>query len=131
MATQPTRRSVIQAAATIGAAATAGGALAGCGSGTAASVASAASGAAAAAADGGKVLGKVVVTQPTAGTFKAFSAICTHQGCTVSKIENAQIICACHDSVFDAATGAVVSGPAKGPLAAKAITVSGDGLTVS
>ncbi len=141
MATQPTRRSVIQAAATIGAAATAGGALAGCGSGTAASVASAASGAAAAAAEalkkadipvgGGKVLGKVVVTQPTAGTFKAFSAICTHQGCTVSKIENAQIICACHDSVFDAATGAVVSGPAKGPLAAKAITVSGDGLTVS
>ena len=141
MAPQPPRRSVIQAAATIGAAATAGGALAGCGSGTAASVASAASGAAAAAAEalkkadipvgGGKVLGKVVVTQPTAGTFKAFSAICTHQGCTVSKIENAQIICACHDSVFDAATGAVVSGPAKGPLAAKAITVSGDGLTVS
>ena len=80
---------------------------------------------------GGKVIGKVVVTQPSAGTFKAFSAVCTHQGCTVSKVENSKIICSCHNSVFDAATGAVVSGPASSPLPAKSVTVSGDGISVS
>jgi Rieske Fe-S protein len=115
--------------------------LAACGNGTANSVASQVAGAASQAADalkkadipvgGGKVIGKVVVTQPSAGTFKAFSAVCTHQGCTVSKIENSQIICACHNSVFDAASGAVVSGPATAPLASKTITVSGDGISVS
>src|SRR5258707_73783 len=47
---------------------------------------------------GGKVFDreKIVVTQPTAGEFKAFSAVCTHQGCTVKKIANGIITCPCH-----------------------------------
>jgi Rieske Fe-S protein len=82
---------------------------------------------------GGKVLAdqKVVVTQPTAGEFKAFTAVCTHQGCIVSNVSKGSINCACHGSSFDIATGAVKTGPATQPLAEKKVTVSGDGITVS
>ncbi len=73
---------------------------------------------------------KTVVTQPTAGTFKAFDAVCPHQGCTVGSVEGGQIICPCHQSHFDAATGAHVSGPAPTGLTAKNITVNGDTFTV-
>src|SRR3712207_5849560 len=43
---------------------------------------------------------EVVVTQPAAGTFKAFSASCTHQGCTVNKVANGTIDCPGHGSKF-------------------------------
>jgi Rieske Fe-S protein len=77
---------------------------------------------------GGRVFAgnKVVVTQPTAGTFKAFSAICTHQGCTVSKVADGTIDCPCHGSKFAIADGSVVHGPAQRSLASREITVSGD-----
>lgn len=74
---------------------------------------------------------KIVVTQPTAGTFKAFDAICPHQGCTVASVEGGQIICPCHQSHFDAATGDRVSGPAPTGLTPKKITVTGGSFTVS
>ena len=63
---------------------------------------------------GGKIFAdqKVVVTQPTSGDFKAFSAVCTHQGCVVSGVADGTINCACHGSEFDIATGAVKQGPA-------------------
>ncbi len=80
---------------------------------------------------GGKVVGGAVVTQPTAGTFKAFSSVCTHQGCTVRDVTSNQIHCPCHGSSFDANTGAVLSGPARAPLAAKTVTESGSNLLVS
>ena len=68
---------------------------------------------------------QLVITQPKAGTFKAFSAICTHQGCTVSTVENGTINCPCHGSQFAIADGSVVNGPAPKPLPAKNIKVSG------
>ncbi|MGL4743896.1 MAG: Rieske (2Fe-2S) protein [Dermatophilaceae bacterium] len=74
---------------------------------------------------------KAVVTQPVEGTFKAFSAVCPHQGCTVAGVADNVINCACHGSTFDAATGAVTNGPAKTGLAAKNVAVSGEGLTIS
>ncbi|HSU73752.1 MAG TPA: Rieske (2Fe-2S) protein [Terrabacter sp.] len=82
---------------------------------------------------GGKVFpdAKTVVTQPTAGTFKAFDAICPHQGCTVGSVEGGQIICPCHQSHFDDRTGDVVSGPAPTGLTPKTVKVSGATLTVS
>jgi Rieske Fe-S protein len=73
---------------------------------------------------------KVVVTQPTAGDFKAFSAICTHMGCTVDQVANGTIDCPCHGSQFSVKTGAVVAGPAPSPLPAKTITVTGDNITL-
>ena len=82
---------------------------------------------------GGKVIDaiKVVITQPTAGDFKAFSAVCTHQGCTVSSVSGGTINCACHGSTFDIATGAVTSGPATKALPAKTVTVGADGITIT
>jgi Rieske Fe-S protein len=68
---------------------------------------------------------KVVVTQPTAGEFKAFSAVCTHMGCIVNQVSNGTIDCPCHGSQYNITTGAVVAGPAPRPLPAAPFTVSG------
>jgi Rieske Fe-S protein len=70
----------------------------------------------------------VVVTQPTAGDYKAFSAICTHMGCTVSTISNGTIDCPCHGSQYSIKNGAVVGGPAPSPLPAKQIKVTGSSI---
>ena len=73
-----------------------------------------------------------VVTQPSAGQFKAFSATCTHQGCTVTKVVDGMIDCPCHQSQFDITTGAPTSSSqAKSPLPAKTATVSGDSVYVA
>ncbi|MEY9953782.1 ubiquinol-cytochrome c reductase iron-sulfur subunit [Leifsonia sp. EB34] len=72
----------------------------------------------------------IVVSQPSAGTVVAFSAVCTHQGCTVAP-QGKQFDCPCHGSVFDAATGDVVNGPASTPLAKLKASVSGDKVTVT
>ncbi|MFE6854994.1 Rieske (2Fe-2S) protein [Streptomyces sp. NPDC057674] len=74
---------------------------------------------------------KVVVTQPTAGEFKAFSAVCTHQGCLVNKVADGTIDCPCHGSKFRVTDAAVVAGPAPRPLPAEQITVSGDSITLA
>ncbi|MFD5657449.1 Rieske (2Fe-2S) protein [Streptomyces hirsutus] len=82
---------------------------------------------------GGKVFAdsKVVVTQPTAGEFKAFSATCTHQGCAVKSVADGVINCPCHNSNFSIADGSVQSGPATKPLPAMEITVSGDSIILA
>ncbi|GAA2477806.1 Rieske (2Fe-2S) protein [Terrabacter carboxydivorans] len=153
------RRGLLKAAGVAGVAVVGAGALAACssppvpsstsggGAGSAGSSASSASSGSSGAAGGsgggtptadipvggGKVFpdSQTVVTQPTAGTFKAFDAICPHQGCTVDSVEGGQIICPCHQSHFDAATGDRVSGPAPTGLTPKKITVTGSSFTVS
>ncbi|MEV5681037.1 MULTISPECIES: Rieske (2Fe-2S) protein [unclassified Streptomyces] len=82
---------------------------------------------------GGTVFAKqgVVVTQPKAGEFKAFSSKCTHQGCAVKDVSNGSINCPCHDSTFDAATGGVTAGPATRPLPARRITVQDGAITLA
>jgi len=76
---------------------------------------------------GGKIIDgkKIVITQPQAGSFRAFTAVCTHQGCTVSSISGGTINCPCHGSKFSVKDGSVVNGPAASPLAAVAIKVEG------
>ncbi|WP_030743641.1 Rieske (2Fe-2S) protein [Streptomyces sp. NRRL S-31] len=68
----------------------------------------------------------VVVTQPTAGTYKAFSSECTHLGCSVGSVANGVIRCPCHNSEFSVTDGGVRRGAATKPLAPAGITVSGD-----
>ncbi|KAF4408178.1 MULTISPECIES: Rieske (2Fe-2S) protein [Streptomyces] len=82
---------------------------------------------------GGKVFPdqKVVVTQPAPGEFKAFSSVCTHQGCAVKEVANGTINCPCHNSLFDAADGSVKGGPAKEPLPPANITVQGDSVMLA
>ena len=78
----------------------------------------------------GDHLGAVVVTQPTAGTFKAFSSTCTHMGCTVSSVKNGTINCPCHGSRYSIADGSVQGGPAPRPLAARRIAVTGSTISL-
>ena len=76
---------------------------------------------------GGVVLDpeKVVVTQPADGEFKAFTAVCTHQGCVVGSVADNEISCPCHGSLFSAEDGSVVTGPATGPLTEIEVQVKG------
>ena len=76
---------------------------------------------------GGKILAdkKIVITQPQSGAFHAFSAVCTHAGCTVGSVSGGTINCPCHGSRFNIANGAVVNGPASSPLPPVNITVQG------
>ena len=71
-----------------------------------------------------------VVTQPASGEFKAFSAICTHQGCVVGSVSDGVIICPCHNSHFDLASGDPVAGPATQPLPAVTFTTSGTDIVI-
>jgi Rieske Fe-S protein len=100
-------------------------------SGSAAGVAAGAlSGTSAIPVGGGKIFPTqlVVVTQPSAGQFKAFSAVCTHMGCTVNQIANGRIDCPCHGSEYSITDGTVLAGPAPKPLPTKQIKVTGDSI---
>ena len=78
---------------------------------------------------GGTILAAhgVVVTQPTEGVFAAFSATCTHLGCTVRAVAGGTINCFCHGSRFRITDGSVAGGPAPRPLPRIPLTVA-DGL---
>lgn len=67
---------------------------------------------------------KIIISRPTESTVAGFSAICTHQGCTVAPAGK-NLDCPCHGSVFNATTGAVLSGPASRPLPAVKVSISG------
>jgi Rieske Fe-S protein len=79
---------------------------------------------------GGKIFTSqtTVVTQPTAGEFKVFSAVCTHMGCIVNQIAEGRIDCPCHGSEYSITDGAVLAGPAPKPLPAKPFKVTGDSI---
>jgi Rieske Fe-S protein len=149
-AARPERRTLLRAAGLTGAACAAGVCLAACGGSSSPSTsgagnpAGAGSGGAtqssgAGAGGSGTLLGQasqvpvgggkvfaaqnVVVTQPAAGTYKAFSATCTHQGCQVNQVAGGEIECPCHGSHYSITDGSVQAGPAPKPLPAEQITV--------
>ncbi len=74
---------------------------------------------------------RMVVTQPTEGQWFAFDATCTHQGCMTSSSNDAgHLVCPCHGSAFDPATGEPVSGPAQQPLATRTVELDGQDLLI-
>lgn len=73
---------------------------------------------------------RIVVTQPAADQFQAFSAVCPHQGCLVSLVRDNAIVCACHTSLFAITDGSRISGPAASGLPAVRVTQDGDNLRV-
>ncbi len=65
------------------------------------------------------------------GTYKAFSAVCTHLNCTVEYQSASQgIVCACHNGRYDL-NGRVVSGPPPKPLPEFRVTQRGQDIIVS
>jgi Rieske Fe-S protein len=75
-----------------------------------------------------KSLDPGIVVQPTAGTFVAFDASCTHEGCPVDYSKTAKcLVCPCHGAQFDSSTGAVIRGPARRPLAKISVAEGADG----
>ena len=58
--------------------------------------------------------------------MRGFSSTCTHQGCTVSSVENGAIVCPCHGSRFDSRTGSPVQGPATQALRGVPVVIRGD-----
>lgn len=131
----PSRRTVVAAVGAAGLAV----ALTACGSSDDSSSASASGGGTELAKTsdipegGGKIFESegVVVTQPEAGTYKAFSATCTHKGCAVKSIADGVINCPCHNSNFSITDGSVKSGPAIKALPAKEISVSGESIMLA
>lgn len=82
---------------------------------------------------GGMILADagVVITQPQEGTFKGFSATCTHQGCTVAEVSDGTINCPCHGSRFSVADGSVVGGPAPRSLDPRDLVVEGSDIRLA
>ncbi|GGQ61659.1 hypothetical protein GCM10010195_16470 [Kitasatospora griseola] len=70
----------------------------------------------------------VYIVQPSAGKYTALSSVCTHSGCAVNPPKDGRLYCPCHGSTFDAATGAVINGPAVKPLPHYTVTKNGEQL---
>jgi Rieske Fe-S protein len=81
---------------------------------------------------GGLVLAEqeLVITQPTKGEFKGFTAVCTHAGCLVDDVTDT-INCPCHGSAYSIEDGSVVGGPAPSPLAEEKLVVEGGSIDLA
>jgi Rieske Fe-S protein len=80
---------------------------------------------------GGIIAGELVITQPVAGTYKAFSKVCTHAGCDVNKVDGGVISCPCHGSKFSIETGEPTAGPAKTGLPETVVKVDGQNIVAA
>lgn len=79
----------------------------------------------------GIIVDKFIVTQPTAGTFAAYSATCPHQGCLIDQVQGQTITCPCHGSQFSTTDGSMRRGPATTPLTEARISDQGANLHIT
>ncbi|MEL4357283.1 MULTISPECIES: Rieske (2Fe-2S) protein [unclassified Luteococcus] len=129
----PSRRDVLKTAGLAAGAATGAGALVGCSKPEEVKAGPTSVKAADVPVGGAKIIedSNFVVSQPTAGQYKAFTRLCPHAGCKVSQVEKAEIVCTCHNSRFSAADGSRLSGPATAGLGKATATLAGDTVNVS
>lgn len=81
---------------------------------------------------GSMLVNGVLVIRISSSAFSALSATCTHQGCTVGySASAAKIVCPCHGGVFNATSGAVISGPPPSALTSYKVSQSGNVLTIT
>ena len=82
---------------------------------------------------GGVVLSEAdyVITQPTAGDFRAFSKFCTHRQCPLASVGGGMINCMCHGGRYSMFDGSVQAGPPPDPLPAAEVTVAGGWVVVT
>jgi nitrite reductase/ring-hydroxylating ferredoxin subunit len=73
----------------------------------------------------------ILITQPRAGEFRGFSAVCTHRGYVMNNVINSEIKCDNHGALYSADDGSVISGPAPAALGKVEVTVDGDDVLVS
>jgi nitrite reductase/ring-hydroxylating ferredoxin subunit len=73
----------------------------------------------------------ILITQPRAGEFRGFSAVCTHAGYVMDNVANSEIKCDNHGALYSADDGSVISGPAPRALGKVEVTVDGDDILVS
>ena len=74
--------------------------------------------------------GNFLVARTGQDTFTALTAICTHEGCTVSGFANQSYVCPCHGSTFST-SGSVLQGPATSPLRQLATRFANGVLTIT
>ena len=74
---------------------------------------------------------RLVITQPTKGSYVALSTVCPHQGGKVDRLSNGKLICPLHGSTFDPETGEALSGPTQIPLPNKQVVPSGGTVTLT
>lgn len=72
---------------------------------------------------------KVVAVNTGGSTIRAFTSICTHEGCDVDQFQGGRMVCPCHGSQYDT-SGNVVQGPATGALKEYPVTRTGNTVTI-
>ncbi len=72
----------------------------------------------------------VMVTQPSAGTFHGFSAVCPHEGCVCNVVDQGVIVCPCHGSTFSIESGDVLTPPARSGLQQVDVAVQGSDIVL-
>ena len=71
-----------------------------------------------------------LVARTAQDSFTALTAMCTHQGCTITNYQSPTYGCPCHGSEFST-TGAVKNGPASSPLRQFSTQFANSVLTIS
>lgn len=72
----------------------------------------------------------IIIAQPVAGEYKAYSTVCPHQGYPINLVEGELVKCNRHNSTFSIKDGAVVSGPARDSLEVLTSSVANETVTV-
>ncbi|AKK07358.1 ferredoxin subunit of nitrite reductase and ring-hydroxylating dioxygenase [Corynebacterium mustelae] len=75
--------------------------------------------------------GDIIIAQPVAGEYKAYSSICPHQGYPITQVTGSAVRCTRHGSTFDIVDGSVIDGPSRDGLRPRKVTLEGETFNVA